>query len=118
MANLNNNPHLRAELKRNSAPDRFEAGPQSVKAARIESSSGPAVWEVLRQWKSTESMERFRPPPVIAHNIYNTRDSYSQIWLTTGERTRVRPTFLSSRGPEWNFGPYVSAQGPWRWRSE
>jgi len=34
--NLNNNPHLRGELKRGAANDRFEAQ-QSVKAARVES---------------------------------------------------------------------------------
>jgi len=34
--NPNLNPHLRAELKRNRAPDRFEA-PDGVKAAKVES---------------------------------------------------------------------------------
>ena len=71
----NQNPHLRAELQRNRAPDRFTAGPQSVKAARLESfaSLGQRAYDRVVEWCETEPgrcfgprQEAFRPPNIRA----------------------------------------------------
>ena len=60
------NPFRDRELQVGKAADRMAAGPQSVKAAKVESaaSAGPGAWETLRQWTWVNSMERYRPPPL------------------------------------------------------
>lgn len=35
-----------------------------VSSHRFDEMSGPAAWEILRQWTHVNSLERFRPPPV------------------------------------------------------
>ena len=71
------NPHKDAELQRGKAADRFEAGPSTVKAARIEPvvtrALGAGAWQSFKDWTSlqgnpspygTYGKERYRPPPI------------------------------------------------------
>ena len=71
------NPHKDAELQRGKAADRFEAGPSTVKAARIEPAVtralGAGAWQSFKDWTSlqgnpspygTYGKERYRPPPI------------------------------------------------------
>ena len=77
------NPHKDAELRRGKAADRFEAGPSTVKAARIEpvvtrgrmAALGAAAWRDFKDWWSiqgnpspfgTYGKDRYRPPPILA----------------------------------------------------
>jgi len=58
----NLNPHLRAELKRGQASDRFEAGPQSVKAAKVETlayTQYPTTAKELEHARRTGTPEPF-----------------------------------------------------------
>ena len=60
------NPFRDRELQVGKAADRMAAGPQSVKAAKVESAASARddAFEVLRQWTWVNSMERYRPPPL------------------------------------------------------
>ena len=104
------NPHRDRELQVGKAADRMAAGPQSVKAAKVESAASARddAFEVLRQWTWVNSMERYRPPPVEvpppvvqgmtnlftgqpihnfeAHDMVRTQGEYGT-WYTTGPWT-------------------------------
>tara|TARA_B100001250_G_scaffold266056_1_gene229472 strand:+ start:685 stop:1173 length:489 start_codon:yes stop_codon:yes gene_type:complete len=75
------NPHRDRELQVGRAADRFEAGPSTVKAARIDpvvtrgrmAALGAGAWQSFKDWRSmqgnpsaygTYGKERFRPPAV------------------------------------------------------
>lgn len=49
--------------RRSTLTDSDNAKAQRV-MSEAQTSAGPHAWEVLRQWTSVYSMERFRPPPV------------------------------------------------------
>ena len=73
------NPHRDRELQVGKAADRMAAGPQSVKAAKVESAAvggqtvGAHAWRVFQhEWGPANPMERYRPPPVtIEHGPRN-----------------------------------------------
>ena len=77
------NPHRDRELQVGRAADRFEAGPSTVKAARIDpvvtrgrmAALGAGAWQSFKDWRSmqgnpspygTYGKERYRPPPILA----------------------------------------------------
>ena len=88
------NPFRDRELQVGKAADRMAAGPQSVKAAKVESAASARddAFEVLRQWTWVNSMERYRPPPVEVppprvHTMYHD----TQMNLITGQPMRPYP---------------------------
>ena len=78
------NPFRDRELQVGKAADRMAAGPQSVKAAKVESAASARddAFEVLRQWTWVNSMERYRPPPIDVHRPFTRRPRFPQ-WGTT-----------------------------------